>query len=679
MKSKLQKTLFIFFILFLISISFVFSKFFAGLEVYSHDWKQSVALRFLPSKLYSPVRDKIVILSIEDLTSFDLSNHPELHLDRWPFSRKTWAEIIDFIEKGKPKTLSIAIPFQNYEDITLSANSSDLVFLSALKRYNNIVLGTILNSPETVSSSSPMTVLMDKIDNPYPPVKKSLDLLFLNKDFDNSINYYSYLPIPSMLVQNSDIAYMNLQKEKDTVVRYSQPVSRVINNNDTYYMPSFAFATFLKYIGYDKEIYVNKDRMYFDVYSVPLNEGADNYINWNGGPRTYDFVPLSKIIIGMKTTGKSFEYNKIKYPVDYFKDKIVIIAPTQTNSDSHNTSIYQGLTGAEIYANIIENYILDAKLDNPSRRKFIVEPPAYVSVLITLGVCLFIIGNTLFFRSSLLSLFNSVLIIVLYMLFDVYVFCHPKIRIDLLLIHPLYMMFVALISSYIYVLSEESAKKKEIVGIFGRFVSDNVLDKLLKNSNNFELKTDHKKVTVMFCDVSNFTSIMEKYPVDEVVVKLNKVFSVATEKIFKYQGTIDKLIGDAVMAYWGDPIPNANDSLNAVKAAVEIIDAIEELNSTLGEDDLKLDVKISINTGEALVGCIGSDKIADYTVVGDTVNIAARMEDICSQFNKKILISESTYREVSDFIRADYSGNINLKGKDESVSLYAPKLGKNYD
>lgn len=680
MRSRFQKVLFVFFILFLISIGFIFSRFFDGLEVYGADWKQLVSLDTINRlKTDDSVRDKIIILSIDDLTSFDLSNHPYINIDRWPLGRKTWSEIIDFIEKGNPKTLSIAVPFQNYEDITLSASSSDLIFSNTLSKYKNIVIGTFLNTPQDISKNAPLTVLMDRIDNPFKPVKKSLNINFLSADISGKSTFYSYLPVPEIFVNNTSIAFMNLLQEDDSVVRFSHPVSKVVRDNEISYMPSFAFATFLKYINYDGPININQSRLFFNNYSVPLSKNSGNYINWIGKSRTYQYIPLSKIIIGMKTDGKTFEYKNIKYPVEFFKDKIVIISPTQTNADTLNTSIEQGITSAEINATIIENYITDSKLDNPLRRKFIRDVPLYASILVTFGFCTLIIVNTIVFRSSLLSLFNSVLLIVAYIIFNVYVFCRPDLRINLPLIHPIYLMFVSLISSYIYVLIEESTRKHEIVNIFGKFVSENVLNKLLKNSQNFSLKTDKKKVTVMFCDVANFTSIIEKYPVEEVVEKLNEIFKIATQKIFKYQGTIDKFIGDAVMAYWGEPIPSVNDALNAVKAAVEIIEAVDEMNNENAEDEIKLSVKISISTGEALVGCIGTDKIVDYTVLGDTVNIAARIESICSQFNKKLLISENTYKEVDHFIQADYAGNIKLKGKDSGVNIYAPRLVQDDD
>lgn len=680
MKTRVQKSVFISFVIFLLSLVFVFSHFFKAFELATQDWRQSVCLKHqqLISKRYL-AKDNIVIISMDDMTSFDLSQHPELNIRRWPLSRSVWSELINFVEKGSPKVVAIDVPFQNYEDITLSANSSDLVLSNTLKKYNNIVLSTVLSSSYNESKNESSSDFLDKFNNPFKPIKKSLKVTIADKALDDFLTYFSYSPIPDIFVNNSLIGYRNIRKDTDSVVRYTRPVSRVITENDVYYVPSFPFAVFLKYIGYKGPINITDKGFSIKKYSVPLNKSGENMISWNGLSRSYTFIPLSKVIIGMRSNGKSFVFDKKTYPVQYFKDKIVIIAPTQTNVDTYVTPVDKNLTGAEISANIIDNYINDSKLDNPIRRKFIEPANKYLSVLIVLILCSLIILNILFFQNAPLSLFNSFLIIFMYFIFSIFAFINPRISLDFPLIYPIYFMFVSLISSYFYVLFDEICRKKEITNTFGKFVSSVVLTKLLKNSQNFELKTAKKKISVLYCSVSNFTAISERYSADEVVERLNRVFEIIADRIFKYNGTIDKFIGDAVMAYWGDPIVNVNDASSAVKAAVEILEDIDDFNVTLGENDLKFDVKIAVNTGEVLVGSVGTGKILDYTILGDTVNSTSRMVQICNQFDKRFMISQTTYDEVKSFIQADFAGSIKLKGKNAQVGVYVPKLGRDDD
>ena len=678
MHKKIYFSFFIIFLIFLLAIPVVFHKQFFKLDERIDDWKQVIALN-LNKHGETELRDKIVIVSMDDMTPFELSQHPALNVKKWPLGRDTWSEVINFIEAGSPKTLSIAVPFQNYEDITLSANSSDLMFANTLRKYNNIVLGTVLTTPETISKNSLMTEVSDRIVNPYRPMRKSLDINLIKKDFPACINYYSYLPIPYIFLDSSVISFLNLPSGSDSVVRFSQPVSKVMTGSASYYMPSFAFATFLKYIGYEGKIDYKSNRISLGKYSIPLNNSAQHSITWRGTSRTYDFIPLSKIIIGMKTTGKSFRYNNIVYPREYFKDKIVIVAPTQTNLNTHNTSIEDGMTSAEIYANTIESYINDAKLDNPERIRFIKEIPLGSDIFIAAICATLLILNTVIFRTSLLSLFNSLLFIGMFLVWNIFLFSYPSIRINVSVVYPLYIMFVGLISAYFYVIFIENTKKRILTKIFGKFVSDSVLEKLHKNSKDFVLKIQNKEITVMCFDVTNFTEIVEKHSPVDVMEKLNAVFMTVTKKIFKYQGTLDKCTGSSIIAYWGDPIPTGNDALNAVKAAVEILEAVEIENADALDDEVKPEVMISINTGEALFGCVRTGKMARYIPLGDTVNITSRMQEICNHFKKKLLVSEKTYHQTDGFIKAEFSGNIKLKGKEEQIKLYAPILSKNDD
>ncbi len=678
MHKKIYFSFFVIFLIFLLVIPAVFHKQFYKLEERIDDFKQVIALN-LNKHGETELRDKIVIVSMDDMTPFELSQYPALNLKKWPLGRDTWSEVINFIEAGSPKTLSIAVPFQNYEDITLSANSSDLMFANTLRKYNNIVLGTVLTTPETISKNSLMTEVSDRIVNPYRPMRKSLDINIIKKDFPASVNYYSYLPVPYIFLDSSAIGFLNLQSGSDSVVRYSQPVSKVITGSASYYMPSFAFATFLKYIGYEGKIDYKSNRISLGKYSIPLNNSAQHPITWRGTSRTYDFIPLSKLIIGMKTTGKSFKYNNIVYPREYFNGKIVIIAPTQTNLNTHNTSVEDGMTSAEIYAMTVESYIHDAKLGNFDRIRFIKEIPFGADMLIAIICAGLLVLNTVIFRTSWFSLCNSLLFLGLFLVGNIFVFSYPSIRVNVSVIYPVYLMFVGLASAYFYVIFMENSKKKSIEKIFGKFVSDSVLQKLLKNSNNFELKTETKEITVLCCDIANFAELSEKDSPPKVMAKLNKIFEIAIEKFFKYNGTLDKSSGNSIIAYWGDPITTGNDALNAVKAAVEILEAVEIENDNLDEDEVKSDVRISVNTGEALFGRVKTGKIAQYTALGDTINIVDKMREICCHFNKKFLVSEKTYHQTDGFIQAEFSGNIKLKGKEEQIKLYAPILSKNDD
>ena len=177
----------------------------------------------------------------------------------------------------------------------------------------------------------------------------------------------------------------------------------------------------------------------------------------------------------------------------------------------------------------------------------------------------------------------------------------------------------------------------------------------------------------MFCDVKGFTTLSEKCDPVELLNGLNELFNELVEVIFSNEGTVDKFMGDCIMAYWGDPIAHQDDSYMAVKTALEIKKKVRELaQKNEKEGKIAFDVKIGINTGDALLGLAGSEKIMSYTAMGDVVNVAARLESNCSKLDRDVLISKTTYAEIKGRIIAEKAGKIKLKGKDERIEVYEP-------
>ncbi len=677
MRSKILKIFFSLLVFSFVFFGFLFFDNFKKIEMRVKDFKQNLALKVWQQRTKKPsIRNNIVILSVDDLTAFDLSNHYPSGSVKWPLSRRDWAKVIDYIEQGKPNVLTLCFAFYNYEDITFSANSPDVVFADTLKRYNNIVLGTALN---TALSSNQNSVLQPELQQ-NKPIKKSL---VVNEKPDTEVsfpNYFSFLPIPNMFVNNSQIGYVNLTKDDDGSIRRSTPISKLVTTSESYYVPSLAFATFLKYIKYNSNFDLYKYSIKFDGYSIPVDSFGSNYINWNGLSRTYQMIPFSKIVVAAESNSKSFEYDKKLYSQDFFKNKIVIVAPTQTNADTFRTPVDKEMSIAEINANIVENYINDAKIDNLGKRKFVREIPVYVSVLLGLSFSLLIVSNVLLFRLSWLSFFNTVLLFLIYLALDVLAYVHPKVRLGILCVYPLYFMFCSTILSYTYVLYDEKSRKKFIRSIFANKVSNDVLKKLLSDSIEVNTAPDTKCVSVMYCNFSNFSQVYSKYSEKESIEKLNTVLNLITNKIYKYNGTIDKIIGEKIIAYWGYPLEAVNPSLNAVKAAVEILDELDKFNlhSEMHPQE-HVDIKISINTGEVIIAETGNKRLNELSLVGDNVNLVFKMDEISNQFNKKLLISAATQKEVNDFVKSEYAGTMKIKGKDIQVGLYVPKLGKKDD
>ncbi|MBU2567739.1 MAG: adenylate/guanylate cyclase domain-containing protein, partial [Elusimicrobia bacterium] len=174
-----------------------------------------------------------------------------------------------------------------------------------------------------------------------------------------------------------------------------------------------------------------------------------------------------------------------------------------------------------------------------------------------------------------------------------------------------------------------------------------------------------------FSDIRGFTTMSEKLKPEEIVGLLNEYLSSMTEVVFNYYGTLDKFIGDAIMAFWGAPVPQENHAQLAVECALEMtlkLKALQEKWASQGKTIIN--IGIGINTGDMIVGNMGSNQRMDYTVIGDNVNLASRLETLTRQYNTNIIISESTRQSVKDKIETKLLGDVKVKGKEKPVTIY---------
>lgn len=212
----------------------------------------------------------------------------------------------------------------------------------------------------------------------------------------------------------------------------------------------------------------------------------------------------------------------------------------------------------------------------------------------------------------------------------------------------------------------------QIKTMFSRYVSMQVAEMLINNKHR--IVNEKKYVTVLFCDIKDFTKISEEMEANEVVKMLNRFFSVMIEIIFYFHGTLDKFIGDALMAVFGAPISEGNDEINAVCTAIAMRKALILLNE---ENKLKgypsLNFRIGIDSGDAIAGNIGSEKRMEYTVIGHTVNCASRIEQSNKIFNTDILITKNTYDKIKDYLDYEKMPPLIIKGIEEKIETYHVK------
>lgn len=222
----------------------------------------------------------------------------------------------------------------------------------------------------------------------------------------------------------------------------------------------------------------------------------------------------------------------------------------------------------------------------------------------------------------------------------------------------------------------EMVKEANAKQMMERYLPSQLVSEFYKNKVQLEPGGENKEVTILFSDIRSFTKFSELRSAEEVVQFLNEYLSRMTDVIFKFNGTIDKFIGDAIMTVFGAPFKNDDDALRAVKTAVEMIRELSKLNQKMDLTKDNLQVGIGIHTGDAIVGNIGSDRRLDYTVIGDNVNLASRIEGLTKHYGCSILISETTFGQIEgkytsqDGFEVREIDRVIVKGKSKAILVY---------
>ncbi|MBX4205716.1 adenylate/guanylate cyclase domain-containing protein, partial [Candidatus Microgenomates bacterium] len=339
-----------------------------------------------------------------------------------------------------------------------------------------------------------------------------------------------------------------------------------------------------------------------------------------------------------------------KIKAETFKDKIVLIGATAP--DLHDDQIVPTsnglrLSGIEIHANAIQT-ILDGNFLNSESNL------ATVLTIFAVTITTLVILTLLKVRFGILV---TVVLFVAYFSYVFFSFDHGIIR---NVIYPPLGIILCFIGSLILKYLTETNQKRFLRRAFSHYVSKEVVNEIVNNPKKLVLGGEKKLVTVLFTDIQGFTSISEKADPETLTNQLNDYLSQMTEIILENKGVVDKFIGDSVMAFWGAPLENKDHAILSCKAALLMQDV------TVGE----FKTRIGINTGEAIVGNMGSKDRFDYTALGDTVNIASRLEGLNKEYKSQILISESTYKLVKDQVIVNKIGKATVRGKTKAINVY---------
>ena len=343
--------------------------------------------------------------------------------------------------------------------------------------------------------------------------------------------------------------------------------------------------------------------------------------------------------------------------------KIVLLGTTAPGLlDLRVTPVGETYPGVETHANVISG-LLDGKV--------FVKPDYAMGFEV---VILILSGFLLAFALPLLSAQKAVAVstLVIGALIGLNFWLYLSFGLVLPLASALVMALTAFALNISYGYFVESKSKRDLAELFGTYVPPELVDEMVKDAASYNMKATTKEMTVMFCDMRGFTQMSETMEPTQLQALLNTVFSRLTDQIRGNRGTIDKYMGDCVMAFWGAPVDMPDHASLAVKTAFEMVNAIRKLNEEHRNMGLpEIGVGIGLNTGTMCVGDMGSTIRRSYTVIGDSVNLSSRLEGLSKTYGVDIVVSESTRQQVSDFAWQELD-KVRVKGKDNIVAIFWP-------
>ncbi|MBU1078105.1 MAG: CHASE2 domain-containing protein [Spirochaetes bacterium] len=597
------------------------------------------------------LNDKIIIIGIDDASINKFG--------RFPWNRRKYADFLARIRSAKPAAIFFDIFFTEYSNPV-----DDGLFFNAL-RANRDRKVFFDYPPKTTAEEEESVKIMDARLKYLE--KSALDPVKGSK-FLRTYRYFS-IPLPEILQSSTGAGHAAIEQDVDSVYR---KLPLVIRYKDKLY-PQIVFSIAMSYFKVPKENVEIKLGKYVKLKDakVPVKDEFGDIVDYKTKDIKIPVDQYGKMLINF--AGPPYEFKSqsqyisfaevFKIDPEYFNDKILFFGMfVQGSAHDMWPTPYDIMYGIEINANAL-NTIL--------QQDFLTFVPKWINFFIVIFIGLligFIVPRVKIWQSALVIF--GLIIILSVLAFWIFFDSFNKI---ILYWVPLLSIILSYIGTLLYRILTEEKEKRFIKGRFSKYVSSSVVEELLKNPKALQLGGEDRFITVFFSDVRGFTTISEKLgEPQKLVALLNEYLSAMTEIIFLYFGTLDKYVGDEIMAFWGAPVPQPDHALLACKAALAQMKYLENVLYPKLEKEKKplLYIGIGVNTGNMTVGNMGSKSRMDYTLMGDEVNLGSRLEGANKVYSTGIIISESTYEQVKKEVVARELDIIRVKGKSKPVKIF---------
>ena len=597
--------------------------------------------------------DDIVIIDIDDASIRELGR-PQL----WP--RSFDAKVIKYISEAKPKCIGIDYLYTEYDE--LPSYYADKLRNSGFENPRAIIRS--MRSDEELADAifqSRCTYLSIYDDDArYEEMMDTLALDYLrlipgNNDsvFWPPMLSHPIIPVIEFSATSKGVGTISMPTDQDGTVRDYYLIHEIpLLFDKPMYIANFPLYIYLDQNQWreDEIKFQNTTLLLPDQSQMPLSESGTFRINWTGTEDKIRYISFYKVMQGL-------------VPQDFFKDKYVFLGTSASGMQDLKTvpSTEGKMPGVEVHAIAFLNMMNGAFIHEVSEYQMLFWL-YLISLLLTF---IFLSLKPIFgFIVSIALVFGEMFLFVLWIM--------PKYNLIFPIVSVMLLTLLAYVLSSLYIYFVREKKSRRLKFAFGTYVSPEVVDQISKDPNVLQLGGQKKELTVLFSDIRGFTSYSEQLDPEEVVAMLNDYLSKMSDVILKYKGTIDKFIGDAIMAIFGAPIAQKDHAFKACNVALQMISELKKLNAQrIAKGDAPLEIGIGLNTGEMTVGNIGSQKRFDYTVIGDAVNLAARLESLTKQFGVNIVISEYTKNQCpADAFVYRQLPSVVVKGKEKPVGIY---------
>jgi adenylate cyclase len=555
----------------------------------------------------------------------------------WPWPRELYASMLNFLARGGARAVFFDIFFS--EDSVYGVADDDAFangIAAGLPAGLPVYLAVFATTHEGPTDPRISTV-MDKMKLPVrggipPSVPRALS--------------FQSLPIPPLVASAHSFGNVQSSPDPDGVYRRIPPAWRFGNT----IVPSVSLKLSSDAAGIDRLEWTEDNRIVLGKHSLPLDDRGNMLLRYPHGLDAFKTYPMAEILVAEQQIVDG-EHPRIDPQV--FRDKIVVVGLSAPGLFDIKSSPLSSVTpGAFIHAVAISNFLKGTAIA-PSG-------PWLGALIVVLAACIASLGLSFLSKSWEIAVFIAGLATSV-VLIDVLSF---KAGLWLPLVAPMMAMIFASTGALARNFLTEGRTKRAIKHAFGQYLSKEVVDEIAEDPNNIKLGGSKKQLTILFSDIADFTSISEDMEPEELVSHLNRYLSALTGVIINHRGTLDKYIGDAIMAFWGAPIDIEDHARRATEAALAMQVELKNFPSFA--------TRIGVHTGEVVVGNIGSDLRFNYTAMGDAVNLASRMEGLNKYLGTHILISETTRRALGDDLACRMVGRVRVKGRSEPIDIFEP-------